>query len=282
MKRIIYLVLFIIFSCGSGSKDSNIKNQIKLNIEEFKKTGYSFYQKGNIENAINYFKRGIELAYSVDSTYQIIELYCLLGDIYLSIGDLNNASNAIFSAEKIEKFENVNLFSVSLGIAKYYSKLYEKTKNEEYLNKSQSYFEFAKNKIHTDDEKASYYNNYAKLMLRTTNYSEALNNFEKALSINEAKKNYFGMADNYYNLGKLYEAKKEYEKALEYYKKALKYDKIVENSDGIYLDNKKIGIIYKIIGEKEKSIYYFEKSKKIAESINNKNYIEEIEKLLKE
>ncbi len=281
MKKFIFILFFLVFACGA--KDTTIKTQVKSNIEEFKKTGYSFYRKGNINNAIDYFKRGIELAYSVDSTHQLIDLYCALGDIYLSIGEIENASNNIFMAERIEKYErSKNSFTVIISIAKYYSKLFDKTKNEAFIEKAENYFELAKKSTQIDEDFAIYYNNYGKLMIKKNNYSIALQNFEKALKINEGKKNFLGMADNYYNIGTLYEKQGEYEKAIFNYKKALQNDKLIENSDGIYLDTKKIGQMFKKLGNKEMARYYFEKAKLVAQSINNKEYIEEIEKLAKE
>ncbi|MCX7820816.1 MAG: tetratricopeptide repeat protein [Brevinematales bacterium] len=281
MRNIFFVFAFLIFACGT--KDTSVKTQVKTNIEEFKKTGYSFYRKGNLSNAIDYFKKGIELAYSVDSTYQLVDLYCALGDIYLSIGDLENASNNIFMAERIEKYErSKNSFIVLLSIAKYYVKLFDKTKNEKFIEKAENYFELAQKNIQTDEDWATYYNNYGKLLIKINNFSQALQNFEKAIKINEAKKNYLGVADNFYNIGILYEKQGEYEKALFNYKKALQNDKLVENSDGIYLDNKKIGQIYAKIGNKEMSKYYLEKAKLVAISLNNKDYLDEIEKLLKE
>lgn len=281
MKKCVFIFIILFFGCGS--KDTTIKNQVKSNIEEFKKTGYSFYRKGNINNAIEYFKRGIELAYSVDSTYQLVELYCALGDIYLSIGDVENASNNIFTAEKIEKYERSrNSFTVLISIAKYYSKLFDKTKNENFIEKSESYFEMAKKNIQTDEDWAVYHNNFGKLMMKLNNYSIALQNFEKAIKINESKKNFLGAADNFYNIGILYERTGEYEKALFNYKKALQNDKLVENSDGIYMDNKKIALMYSKLGNKEMAKYYFEKARLVAISLNNKEYVEEIEKMMKE
>ncbi|MGC8764464.1 MAG: tetratricopeptide repeat protein [Brevinematia bacterium] len=260
-----FLFVFLIILTSCGAKETGIKSDIKNNVEEYKKSAISSYMKGDTDTALNYLSQSLEMAYKVDSVKQIVEINNLVAEIYINSGDIISASNYIFNAYNIEKVEGRNFsFDTMLNIARLWMKLYEKTQSNFYLEKSKEAFNVAEKSIKSDEERARYYNNYGKLMLKIMNYEKALDFFLKALKLCENKKNFLVTADSYYNIGRVYEEKKSYEKAIENYKKSLENDKLVENTRGIYLNLKKIGTLYEKLGNTELSEYYLSKAKKIS------------------
>ncbi len=283
MKMRIFVIIFVIgVFIACAKKETGIKNDVKLRIEEYKKIAINSYRKGNTENAINFLNQSLEMAYNVDSVENIVEINNLMGDIYMETGELFLASNCIFNAHNIETMEKKEIsFSTSLNVAKLWIKFYEKTKSNTYIEKSKEAFVIAEKSIKNEEDRAKFLNSYGKLMIKMKDYDAALDYFFKALKLNKARKNYSQMADNYYNIGRVYEEEKFYEKALENYKASLTYDKLVENIAGIFFDLKKIGISYRKLGNERLAEHYLSKARKIAYNLNNKALIEEIEKIEK-
>ncbi len=82
MKMRIFVIIFVIgVFIACAKKETGIKNDVKLRIEEYKKIAINSYRKGNTENAINFLNQSLEIAYNVDSVENIIEILTLDKDL---------------------------------------------------------------------------------------------------------------------------------------------------------------------------------------------------------
>jgi len=279
LKVFIFFLFLIFYGCGT-QKNPYLKNDIKINIEEYQKTAFSFQLKGNFDAAISYLLQALERAYLIDDVDKIIEIANSLGEIYLNNDNLVEASNFIFLAYDTSKVEKKNDFFTMLNLAKFWVKFYEKSNLFQYQKIINEYFTSSFSLADDDEKKSIYFNSYGKFLLKLKEYDKALEAFNKARAISEGKKNYLLLGESYYNTGRVYEERKEFEKAIESYKMALEYDKLTENISGIMADLKKLGRIYKVMNQREKATYYLNKAKKIAITINAQKQIEEIDKEL--
>ncbi|MBI4929174.1 MAG: tetratricopeptide repeat protein [Bacteroidetes bacterium] len=104
-------------------------------------------------------------------------------------------------------------------------------------------------------------------------YPNALENYFKALKIDEALKNNSGMAKRLGNIGLVYDEQKDYSKALDYLLKALNMYEKLENKKGIAIQLGNIGIIYYEQKNYLMALDNYFKTLKIRDELGDKNLI---------
>ena len=75
---------------------------------------------------------------------------------------------------------------------------------------------------------------------------------------------------NYNYIGNLYKNRNDYNKALENFQKALKIEEEQDDKSGISGTYNNIGIIYRLMGDYAKSLEYFQKSLEICFKLGDK------------
>ncbi|GIV30297.1 MAG: hypothetical protein KatS3mg028_1363 [Bacteroidia bacterium] len=110
----------------------------------------------------------------------------------------------------------------------------------------------------------------ANIHLAQGDYAKALENYFKALSINEEVGNKQGQAINLGNIGAVYHEQGDYAKALECYFKALSIHEKIDNRQGQAANLGNIGIVYEEQGDYAKALKYYFKALPINEEIGNK------------
>ncbi|MFP4845567.1 tetratricopeptide repeat protein [Winogradskyella sp. PE311] len=112
-----------------------------------------------------------------------------------------------------------------------------------------------------------------------SDYTEALNYYEKALQINKEIDNEQGISRCLINIGNIYIVKGNFPLAIEYQHKSLKINEKRKDTTLISLSLNNLGVIYNNLGNHEKAIPFVQKAlgiqkksgdkKRIAETLNN-------------
>ena len=79
-----------------------------------------------------------------------------------------------------------------------------------------------------------------------SDYTKAIEYFEKSLQTNEKLGNKLNFSDTYNNIGAIYKIEGNYPKALEYFQKSLTIEKEINNTAGIAGSYSNIGVVYDI------------------------------------
>ena len=171
-------------------------------------------------NAIENFKKSLEL-------YPLETAYYNLVEIYITKNDYKSAKNIL--EEGIKKIPDYPKFYFLLG---YTYKL-----EKDYQN---AYKYFIKNlEFETNNDET--YNQLGEIYLTEGNYDEAINNFEKALKIN------YKNSEAHINLGITYYKKGDFKKAADEFENTKKLD---PQYDSAYFN---AGLVYYKLNEYEKS-----------------------------
>jgi len=136
---------------------------------------------------------------------------------------------------------------------------------ENYLN-ALSYFKKSKNL----EGEAKVYNNIGNLY-RDIDLKKSLENFNKSLKIAEKLNNQNLLAGIYLNIGSANQQNKNYTKALSDYKKSLSMFITLNNKLGIIQSNQNMGVLYLNLGDYEKAEVHLSDALKNAkeEKLNN-------------
>lgn len=269
MTKLILLLFcsFFLYSCGSGNP--TVRNDVKKRVDDSLTIGVEEYKKGNYDSAKIFLEQALKNAYSIDNGSDIINAMQNLGEISIKLENYSEASNYIFSAQKLAETEKIQTFNfiITLTIGKFYDKT-ASTSGE--YKRALEYYQSAAAMTQKDEEKAVAYNSIGISEIRQGNLDEALVWIEKSRKINESKKIYNAIADNYFNIGEVYEKKGNWNIALTNYNIALQNDKISENSSGIIDDLKSIAQVYLNEGLTDNAILFYSRALNTASSIGNR------------
>ena len=104
--------------------------------------------------------------------------------------------------------------------------------------------------------------------LLQADYPKALDNYQKALEINEQTGNIQGQGNNYNNIGLVYYSI-DYPRALEYYQKTLRINERTGNKNNLANCLGNIGNIYNELQDYASALEYYEKALAISENLGN-------------
>lgn len=105
--------------------------------------------------------------------------------------------------------------------------------------------------------------------LLQADYPKALDNYQKALEINEKTGNIQGQGNNFNNIGLVYYSIFDYPRALEYYQKTLRINERTGNKTNLANCLGNIGNIYNELQDYTNALEYYEKALAISESLGN-------------
>jgi len=105
--------------------------------------------------------------------------------------------------------------------------------------------------------------------LLQANYPKALDNYQKALELNEQTGNVQGQGNNFNNIGLVYYSIFDYPRSLEYYQKTLLINERTGNKNNLANCLGNIGNIYNELQDYTSALEYFEKALAISENLGN-------------
>lgn len=117
--------------------------------------------------------------------------------------------------------------------------------------------------------KARAYNNIGFYYYFQGNITQALENYNKSLTISSEIKDKTGIGASMNNIGLLYNDQGNITEALSYYEKSLKISEEINDKEGIGTTLNNIGTIYRDQGDLLNSFIYYKKSLKIREEIGD-------------
>lgn len=123
------------------------------------------------------------------------------------------------------------------------------------------------------DSLAKIYNTLGIVFYNLTDYTTALEYYEKGLRINEKTGYKRGIANSLGNIGIIYRQLSDYSTAIEYYQKALFINEQIENKDGIAINLGNIGVAYSLLKDYPKTLEYYYKSLELYEELEKKNHV---------
>jgi tetratricopeptide (TPR) repeat protein len=196
-----------------------------------------------------------------------LHLFLCLICFFVAFYNVNAQQSVLDSLLKIERIwlvEDTTRAKLLTQIARNYSNI-DPNKGVEYASQSIVVAEKQTDKRFLASAYSARGNNY----LNIPDYPAALENYQKALSINESTGNIQGIANNYNNIGLVYAYVFDYPKALENYQKALLMVEKIGNKASMVNTLANIGNIHTELRDYPKAIEYFQNALPISESIGN-------------
>ncbi len=102
-----------------------------------------------------------------------------------------------------------------------------------------------------------------------SDFSKALEYYQRSFEIFEEAKDKMGLATSLYNIGLIYQNQSEYSRALSYFQQSLKIREEIRDMMGIAINLNSIGNIYADQGIFPKAIDYYQRSLKIKERLGD-------------
>lgn len=217
--------------------------------------GIIYRIKGDLEIALQYSKKALELNMHLRSEEGIVSNYGNIGNIYLIKGELDKALEYFEKALELNKeIGGTDKILGNIGV------IY-KIKGE--LDKALEYYERAL-KIHEEigdkDGIATQLGNIGNIYRTKRESGTAIKYLEKALKLNEEIKDKDGVAIGLGNIGNVYLTEEDYDKALQYYIMALKLSEEIGKKEGRAIQLGNIGSVYGIKGELDKALEYYDRA----------------------
>lgn len=270
LKAIAAIIVFIL--CAS------LYAQPENDAHYFYSKGNEFYDAGEYDSAIEYYKKALPLCekkYGINDMYTA-NCYSFIGYSYLEKGEINAALPYCQKALKIFESSNGNI-SFAANVYHYIGTAYDN--NEEY-GKAISYYEKAlairKTKEGKNEkEEAKLYRSIGRLYVVKTDFDEAWKNLEKALEIMERigaqeSRDFVGMCDDicayYFETGEFETALEWNEKAYDLLSKFYDYDIGMKE---ILLTNS--GAAYRLMNNNEEAEKCYKMALEIALNIYGEN-----------
>ena len=120
---------------------------------------------------------------------------------------------------------------------------------------------------------AQIYTILGRICRNQSQFTEAIQYYERSVQLNEQMKNNHGVAMNLGNIGYAYSCLSDFPKAIEYQERALEMNTVLKSSIGIANNLGNIGIVYHSISDYPKALEYYQKTLALNEELHNKQGI---------
>ena len=264
--------VFLIISCSSAPKETDVVNSRKNKAAELTDFGNSYYENGEYKQALVFFRLALDENIAADYEEGIIKSCNSAGKAALNLGENESAEKYFLQALNLsEKLEDKNFRTVSSNnLGEFYFMTGD-------YKKAEKMFENAFASADTNSvESAVILHNLGRVFIKEEDYSKALSRFSQSAKINNAEKKHAELAANYYMIASVHSKKESYDNAESFLLKALEEDKIVENSFGIGKDFKALGIVNEKKGSLETAYGYYLKSYMVFDVLKNNSEIKEV------
>lgn len=310
-----FLYIFILFisaidhSFAQKSTIDSLENKLvnssgKERVDLFNRLS-DFYHYNDSKIAIEYAKKGIDLADSIGYQKGLAGGYGSLGFAYIGFDSskaLEYTKKALEIRRQINDEEGISTSLNVLGVIYYYSgdyllsiehhlnsiKMKEKFGNkvilatsynnialvymavEDYDKALEFLYKAVQLRIETNNIRSTgiIKTNIGEIYARIGNYEKAKNYFSESLKINKESASKSSIAYSYYCFANLYVTLKEYENAFNFYDSALVLYTEMDIKNGIANSENGIANVFKIKEDYDSSIYHANIALKLAEKIN--------------
>ncbi|XP_067024091.1 tetratricopeptide repeat protein 28-like isoform X2 [Acropora muricata] len=248
--------------------DTRRGKQIAFKALVFGSAGPGMTTLGDIQKAIEYHEKHLEIAKEVSDRVGEGRAYESLGNDYQSLGDFRKAieyheKRLEIAIEVGHRVGEGNAYG-SLGNA--YQSLGDFQKAIEYQEK---HLEIAREVGHWVGE-GNAYGSLGSAYQALGDFRKAIEYHEKSLKIAREVGHRVGEGNAYGSLGSAYQALGDFRKAIEYHEKSLKIAREVGHRVGEGNAYGSLGSAYQALGDFRKAIEYHEKSLKIAREVGHR------------
>ena len=252
----------------SGREDADVG---KL----FNNIGRVFYNQGDYEKALTYYKKSLEINESVQESDNpsAAATYDNIAQVYDKQGDYEKAleyfKKALAIRERVLGPDHSSTATTYNNMAVLYDHQGDYEKALEYFEKALAICERMLGPDHPDT--ATIYNNMAGVYDNQSDYEKALEYFKKTLAIRERVlgPDHPDTAATYNNMALVYDKQGDYKMALEYYEKALViYERVLgpDHPDTATIYNN-MALVYNKQGNYKKALEYYEKALAIKKRV---------------
>jgi tetratricopeptide (TPR) repeat protein len=227
--------------------------------------GYILNNKGDISNALNYYKKSLKLFEDLGDKKGLASALNNIGFVYHSQGEIPNALKLYIKSLKIsEEIEDMSSVANSLNnIAGIYMEQDDLSKAFEYFDKSLKIHEKNGNKIGI----AFSLSNLGIVYQYKRDFANALSFHNKSLKLREEIGDKNQIATSLNNIGHIYHLEGKLSKAILYYEKSYSILKEIKNIYGQSASLINIGNIYAQQKEFNKAIEYCKKSMELGKQL---------------
>ncbi|MDX2447519.1 MAG: tetratricopeptide repeat protein [Desulfobacterales bacterium] len=263
---ILLSMLLLVFSCGGGSvkKDPTPTHPAMKQLQK----GIAWYQRGCFQESLEAFTKAHELFTASDRLPDIAMSLNNIGNVYRYIGDsqsaflffqeayeiysrldnLDGAIQALSNQAAIQIQDNrLDEAAATIQTAEKMAESYKKNivhvlNNKGILLTRQHRYDDAETVLlqaleaTTPDNTQAYAtvcSSLGSLMLEKTDYDQAIEFYEKALSLDRQSDFYPGLADNLNAVGRIYLQQKKYDQATAYFQRSIKIYALFGNKEQV-------------------------------------------------
>lgn len=207
---------------------------------------YLYEQQGNIEKALEYYKKSLTLYQKFGNKIQIATCLNNIAAIYKDRGMIKEALD--FNYQSLEIRKQINDTD---GISTSYNNLGLILSSQGRISEALDFYSRALKNYELRNDLAGIstaLQNIAFVYKAQHQYSEAFNYFKRALAISQKADDKYGLGYSYNAIGGVFEELGKFDSALFYYNQALKLRTEIADKQGIFYTKKNIGIVNLKIG----------------------------------
>jgi tetratricopeptide (TPR) repeat protein len=227
--------------------------------------GMLHQDKGEWEQAIEYYERSLALKEKVGDEHGMAPTFHDLGLVYQYKGKLDKAiechGRSLAIMERIGDEHGMSRVFNSLGDVYQAKGKWERA--IEYYGRSLAIQE----KVGDEHGMATTFNSLGSVYRAKGEWEWATEYYESSLAIRGKLGDERGMAAAFNNLGRVYQAKREWERATEYYERSLMVKEKMGDEHGMAVSCNNIAMLYRDQGRLQEAIPFFRKSLEIFERI---------------
>ncbi|MCD4818030.1 MAG: sigma 54-interacting transcriptional regulator [Candidatus Cloacimonetes bacterium] len=231
------------------------------------KLGQEYFQKGNLEKAVDCFKKNLISTNQLTSE-EIVKYLRNIGLCYLKMNKFKKAQKYLFSAIEICEREDLHKHKASslqyLGLTYYWLGNYSKAL--EFYNRALNLFDEKKDKAQI----AALLEMIGMLKKELGDLSGALEFLLKALKKKEQLGNAISIGTSFLNIGVIYYSLKNNKNAEEFYQKALNSYQEVDHKHGIAQSLTNMGNVFTRNKNFKRALDCYEQALEISEMLNDK------------
>ncbi len=250
------------------------KNEHNKNIEgeAYKSLGVSCYYLGDLQQAHDYFKKGLEAFRQSNNLQGVSNCLNNMGLLYEEWSVFDSAysyyKQSLALEEQLGNKKGMALSLINMGNIGYYRKNYKQSLDNYY----RAMLLFHQGGDIEGEGRAC--NNLGIIYWLMKKPDKGNEYYMLAEELFKKAKDYRGLARTYVNLAELYsKGYKKYKTALDYYNKALDLKKKLDEKEGIALIYNDLGALYADMEDTETAASYFEKSLELYKKLNSKKGI---------
>lgn len=259
-------------TCSTAAATPTMAVDKKNQAAQYLDMGKGYFESGDYDNALRFFRLALELNTSVDNAEGVAQAYNSIGRVYLEAGSFDQAREAFSKAmDAAESSGDPAAKALTL------SDFGDLAIREGKLAEAKARFEAALALVKGGDKTSAFvYHGLGVALKGLGEGDKALEWFTKAAEINKSLSLWADVAANEYMAASVLSKKGDYAAAEARLLSALDWDKKAENALGIGKDYSALGTVLRKKGDAEKGYAYLAKAYEVYLAANRAREILEL------